>query len=198
MELTYSAGVPNVYVPDIRGLSKNDAENVLKSQGFAVKFSNGDYSDNTRKGKVLKQVPAAGSSVSNGSTVTAYLSKGSEQKQKEVTRSFKVTVRNSGTLSADGTSTIEPLHVQIYYTDAKHDNAVFADEMIAKTKTYHLKFIINPNETASYKVLINGQSPERRNDPLSILTGDERDPEKLWTRARQLTIFYTLRNYKRS
>lgn len=157
LELTYSVGVPDVYVPDIKGLAKDEAERALSSQGLTVKFSDGDYSDEIKKGKVLKQVPAAGTSLSKGSTVTAYLSKGSEKEPKEVTRSFKVTVNSSGTSQSDGNSTIEPLHVQIYYTDAKHDNAVLADEMISKTKTYQLKFLINPDKTASYKVLINGQ-----------------------------------------
>ncbi|MFC7392505.1 Stk1 family PASTA domain-containing Ser/Thr kinase [Scopulibacillus cellulosilyticus] len=187
LELTYSTGAPQVTVPDLQGMSKDDAETTLRNNQLQGQFKDGDYSDNVSKDHVLKQDPANGASADKNSTVTVYLSKGKQLKPQKVEK--KITVPVDETAQADSITqddeknnsqnddknkqddnnkndqngddnkkqTPEPVHIQIYYTDANHDNDVFVDEKITKTKTYKLPLTIKPNDSAHYKVLVDGQ-----------------------------------------
>ncbi|MDF2909157.1 MAG: protein kinase [Sporolactobacillus laevolacticus] len=156
LELTYSTGNPQVTVPDLKGMTKNDVNKLLKSQGLTADFSVGDYSDDVEKGSVLDQDPAAGSQVDKGSTIIVTLSKGSAPKPKEIDQPIKVVYPGDHGAPGDSSEGNTPIHVQIYYTDANHDNSVFTDEEITATKTYTIPFTINPNESGSYRVLIDG------------------------------------------
>lgn len=62
-------------VPNVKGLSKNDAANKLKSAGLNYSFVY-KYSSSVEKGKVISQSISAGSEVSNGTTVTLTISNG--------------------------------------------------------------------------------------------------------------------------
>ncbi|MCQ2008912.1 MAG: Stk1 family PASTA domain-containing Ser/Thr kinase [Sporolactobacillus sp.] len=156
LELTYSTGNPQATVPNLKGKTKNEASKLLKSQGLTADFSVGDYSDDIEKGSVLDQDPAAGSQVDKDSSVIVTLSKGSEAKPKEIDQPIKVVYPGtSGDSTSSDSGEGTPIHVQIYYTDANHDNSVFTDEQITETKTYTIPFTINPNEKGSYRVLID-------------------------------------------
>ncbi len=78
----------DIPVINIAGREKNDAENILKSQGFKVQTVYMS-SPNVRKGYVIEQSPAGGIKQKYGSTITLYVSKGLE-----VTVSFET---NGGT-----------------------------------------------------------------------------------------------------
>ena len=80
----------DIPVINIAGREKNDAENILKSQGFKVQTVYMS-SPNVRKGYVIEQSPAGNIKQKYGSTVTLYVSKGLE-----VTVSFET---NGGTAS---------------------------------------------------------------------------------------------------
>lgn len=64
-----------IAVPNVKGLSKNDAVNKLKNVGLnaSVVYR---YSDSVEKGKVVSQSISAGSEVSSGTTVTLTISNG--------------------------------------------------------------------------------------------------------------------------
>jgi serine/threonine-protein kinase len=156
LELTYSAGNPQATVPDLKGKTKNEVNKLLDTRGLKADFSIGDYSDDVEKGDVLDQDPEAGSQVDKGSTVIVTLSKGSQPKPKEIDQPIKVVYPGVSSQSTESSTSSDPIRVQIYYTDANHDNALFIDEEITETKTYTIPFTINPNEKGSYSVLIDG------------------------------------------
>ena len=62
-------------VPSVKGLSKNDAVNKLKSAGLNYSFVY-KYNSSVEKGKVISQSISAGSEVSAGTTVTLTISNG--------------------------------------------------------------------------------------------------------------------------
>ena len=81
----------DIPVINIAGREKNDAENILKSQGFKVQTVYMS-SPNVRKGYVIEQSPAGGIKQKYGSVITLYVSKGLE-----VTVSFET---NGGTATS--------------------------------------------------------------------------------------------------
>ncbi|MCO7174653.1 Stk1 family PASTA domain-containing Ser/Thr kinase [Sporolactobacillus kofuensis] len=156
LELTYSPENQEITVPDLKGKTKNDARKLLKAQGLNADFSNSDYSDDVAKGSVLDQDPASGSQVEKGASIVVTLSKGKEPKPKGIDQPIKVIYPGDKGSSAASGESKTPIHVQIYYTDANHNNSVFTDEEITETKTYTIPFMINPNEKGTYRVLIDG------------------------------------------
>lgn len=155
LELTYSTGNPQITVPDLRGKTKNQAEQLLKDQNLSADFSASDYSDTVPEGSVLEQDPVPGSQVADGTKILVTLSKGAEPKQKEIDQPIKVVYPENGTGNRNGEK--NPIHVQIYYTDANHRDELFIDEQITETKTYTIPFTINPDEQGSYRVLLDGK-----------------------------------------
>lgn len=57
--LTISTGTEGVDVPNVSGLSFEDAQKRLRDEGFAVKKTEG-YSSNIEKGYIITQSPAGG------------------------------------------------------------------------------------------------------------------------------------------
>ena len=71
--------VPNIKVPDVSGLSVEDAEEILLQEGFTVnavteKVASEEYDE----GEVVKTEPEAGRSIKKGNEITIYESTGSE------------------------------------------------------------------------------------------------------------------------
>lgn len=81
ISIVISQGVkpPNkVVVPDLSGMSAEQAGSELKKLNLTSAAGDAVYDDNVDAGKVCKQSVAAGTSVDEGSTVTFYLSLGPE------------------------------------------------------------------------------------------------------------------------
>ena len=70
--------VPQVQVPAVVNVSRDDADNQLRNRGFVVEYRQG-YSDNIKKGDVISVEPGVGSKVNKGSTVTVTVSSGPEK-----------------------------------------------------------------------------------------------------------------------
>ena len=70
--------VPQVSVPAVVNVSRDDADNQLRNRGFVVEYRQG-YSDNIKKGDVISVDPGVGSKVNKGSTVTVTVSSGPEK-----------------------------------------------------------------------------------------------------------------------
>ena len=64
-----------VTVPDVGGMSQDEAENALKSAGFKVDRTEEDVLDPTQDGIVIGQSPAAGSAAKSGDRVTITVGK---------------------------------------------------------------------------------------------------------------------------
>lgn len=77
VRLTVSDGAPPVTVPDVTGLSADDATDTLAAQGFEV--AREDKSDKkVEAGAVIRTKPDAGKGAGQGSTVTIVVSRGEE------------------------------------------------------------------------------------------------------------------------
>lgn len=70
--------VPQVPVPAVVNVSRDDAENQLRNLGFVLEYRQG-YSDNIKKGDVISVEPGVGSKVNKGSTVVVTVSNGPEK-----------------------------------------------------------------------------------------------------------------------
>lgn len=70
--------VPQVPVPAVVNVSRDDAENQLRNLGFVLEYRQG-YSDNVKKGDVISVEPGVGSKVNKGSTVIVTVSNGPEK-----------------------------------------------------------------------------------------------------------------------
>jgi len=70
--------IPDVRVPDVKGLSVIEAEEKLKDAGFEVDFTIERIESEIDKGKVVKTEPGEGRSIKKGSTIKIYESLGIE------------------------------------------------------------------------------------------------------------------------
>lgn len=70
--------IPQVSVPAVVNVSRDDAENQLRNLGFVLEYRQG-YSDNIKKGDVISVEPGVGSKVNKGSTVIVTVSNGPEK-----------------------------------------------------------------------------------------------------------------------
>lgn len=158
LQLTYSTGIT---VPDLTGKTKDEVTQQLSSMGLKADFSSSSYSPVIPENQVVSQQPAAGSRVANGTTVVITLSKGQQPQPKQIDKPIKVLYQdngNNGNGNGNGNgNSSQPAHVQIYYTDANHNNSLFVDEEITSTKTYTIPFTIDPGKQGTYQILIDGR-----------------------------------------
>ena len=75
--LTASAGTQGVEVPNVVGLTFDEANTQLVSKGFLVNKTE-DYSDTIEAGRVIAQTPADGNKAPKGSVITVTVSLGKE------------------------------------------------------------------------------------------------------------------------
>ena len=77
VDISISKGTEQVSVPDLSGMTKDEAQKALTAAGLVGKEGDAVYSD-TDENKVAQQEAAAGTKVNKGDTVTFHLSKGPE------------------------------------------------------------------------------------------------------------------------
>ena len=78
VKITVSQGATQVEVPDLTGKTADEAKNLLKAAGLKYQAGQSEYSESVEKDHVTRQDVAAGSMVAKDTTVTYYLSLGSE------------------------------------------------------------------------------------------------------------------------
>ncbi|MFG2514925.1 Stk1 family PASTA domain-containing Ser/Thr kinase [Streptomyces sp. NPDC048584] len=77
VSVVVSTGAPKVEVPDVKGLTYDDAEEALKEKGFEVEQQSEESTE--APNTVLSQDPAGGTSKEKGSTVTLTIAKETAQ-----------------------------------------------------------------------------------------------------------------------
>ena len=77
VELTVSSGASEYVVPDVLNMSYTDAVAAIQSAGFVAEIENAT-SDSVARNNVISSSPAAGESLSSGSTVYLLVSSGAE------------------------------------------------------------------------------------------------------------------------
>ena len=76
VDVTISAGLI-VEVPDLAGMTKKEAGELLESDGLVLEVVSREYSEEVEKGSVIRQIPDAGDEIHEGDTVSVVISKGS-------------------------------------------------------------------------------------------------------------------------
>ncbi len=79
ISINVSKGTEQVTVPDLKGMSADDAQKALAAAGLNSQQGDTVFSDDVEEGKVASQDTAAGSTAYKGDTVTIHLSKGPEK-----------------------------------------------------------------------------------------------------------------------
>ncbi len=79
VDISVSKGTEQVSVPDLRGMTKDQAQKALSDAGLKASEGDAVYSSDISEGLVVEQSVAAGTSAKKGNTVTYHLSKGVEQ-----------------------------------------------------------------------------------------------------------------------
>ncbi len=82
--IVVSQGGKQLTMPDVLGISQNDAQNQLTRMGLTIGQVTQVYSSQQPAGVVLKQMPLPGSSITKGSSVDLIISKGAEKKTNTV------------------------------------------------------------------------------------------------------------------
>ncbi len=80
IKLLVSSGNSSVTVPDVTNYKGENAETVLKQEGFDVKYAYAN-SDTVEEGKVISQNPKGNTDAPKGATVTITVSQGKEVKE---------------------------------------------------------------------------------------------------------------------
>lgn len=78
VNITISKGTEQVNVPDLRGMSADEAQRVLASYGLNGQQGDTVFSDDVEENRVAQQDIAAGTTAYKGDTITFHLSKGPE------------------------------------------------------------------------------------------------------------------------
>lgn len=78
VNITISKGTEQVTVPDLRGMSADQAQRVLASYGLNGQQGDTVFSDDVEENRVAQQDIAAGTTAYKGDTITFHLSKGPE------------------------------------------------------------------------------------------------------------------------
>ena len=78
INLTVSLGEDTVIVPNLSGMTAEEAQRELASYGLTWRAGTAEYSDEVEEGLVVSQSPAAGATVESGTEVTYILSLGTE------------------------------------------------------------------------------------------------------------------------
>lgn len=94
MYVSRGSSQDSVRVPDLYGKTEKEAKAALEELKLKLNATvYEEYSDTLEKGMIVRQAPAFGTSVSKGTSVTIYVSKGKDpEKEKEQTASVSVTI----------------------------------------------------------------------------------------------------------
>ena len=92
IELTVSAGPQMVSIPNVTGMSKDEAEKILRNVGLAVGGVTEKNDHNVPKGSVISQAPQAGKQVQRGTKIDLLVSLGREETTPPLVKSELVLV----------------------------------------------------------------------------------------------------------
>lgn len=176
--LTVSQGPAMVSLRDLSMYTKQQAQEYAESVGLKVVFGTSEYSADFDSGTVMSQSPAAGTSVTSGSTINLILSKGAEpvssssstadsssesQQTEEITTFDKTVTLEPATASdssdnSSGTATSTGSTFLIYIGDAKNNlSTVYKKiENVTAAQKLTLSFEVKDNNSATYRIVRDG------------------------------------------
>lgn len=158
LDVWISKGKSTVTLRDLTGLTRKDVESYAKDNNINVTFEEQE-SDTVEKGHVITQSPGASSEVNEGDSIKVILSSG---KQTQVTKKVTINVQVLYSPSIPNT----PQVVEVYIKDKNNTGEQPAiTKTITETTTIPVELTIDPGQTASYKIVRDGQEIADRNVP---------------------------------
>jgi eukaryotic-like serine/threonine-protein kinase len=149
-EVTFwvSKGPEKITLKDFTGWTEKTVRDYITENGLYVIVEK-QFSDSVDKGLVISQIPAAGTKLDKGDTVTITISQGKEEKPtKTVTKSILIPYEPE----VEG----EVKKVNIYIEDAEHSMTEIYDSFeITKPVTKTITFIIPYGKKAGYQIIID-------------------------------------------
>lgn len=168
--LTVSAGQRELTLADLVGKTKTQIQSYASRESLNVSF-NYKYADN-KKGTAISQSPAAGSILTEGSTISVTLSRGKKPATDTTPKveDFNVSVNipfdatsSSSTSSSDDTSSASTSSsdvntIQIYVRDQDHDySTVYKQLTIAQDTQVTIPFAVESGKSGGYKIVRDGK-----------------------------------------
>lgn len=168
---TVSAGQRQLTLANLIGKTKSEVQNYVSRESLNVSF-NYKYASE-KKDVTIAQSPAAGSMLSEGTTIVVTLSRGKKPVADSTPKvnDFDVTVdipfeqaasSSDSTTSDDATSssesTTESNVIQIYLRDQDHDySTVYKQLTIAQDTQVTLSFAVESGKSGGYKIMRDGK-----------------------------------------
>lgn len=174
-----SSGPAGFNLRDLTGYTRVGVDDYVEEYNLNLTVDYA-YSDSVEEGQVMSQNPEPGTTVYENSSITVVFSMGPEEPEYEtftelVQISYQPT--NGQDQAEDGSDDgeegeednsdsqgREPNHVQIFISDAENDmSEPYLDFEMYETVTRTLEFTVEQGQTASYRVVRDGQVIEERN-----------------------------------
>jgi eukaryotic-like serine/threonine-protein kinase len=145
--LTVSKGANTVKMPNLVGMTQNQAENEVKKMGLKVGSIKEEYSYEQEKGKVTKQWPSeAGSELPPNTEITIYVSTGYPPEAIILPFNVPVAPKEEGKNSK----------IRITYTDARGENQEWGSRTINTTQVFTINLLMAPNKDSVVSVFRDG------------------------------------------
>ncbi|MDQ0492179.1 Stk1 family PASTA domain-containing Ser/Thr kinase [Paenibacillus brasilensis] len=145
--LTVSKGANTVKMPNLVGMTQNEAENEVKKKGLKVGSIKEEYSYEQEKGKVTKQWPSeAGSDLPPNTEITIYVSTGYPPEAIMLPFNVPVAPKEEGKNSK----------IRITYTDARGENQEWGSRTINTTQVFTINLLMAPNKDSVVSVFRDG------------------------------------------
>ncbi|MFL0375488.1 Stk1 family PASTA domain-containing Ser/Thr kinase [Paenibacillus amylolyticus] len=148
IELIVSKGTETVKMPDLKDLTRSEAEEKLKSAGLVLAQVQEESSYTVDQGKVTQQWPVeAGTEVSPGDKITIFISTGYPPEALEYPFNINVSPKEEGKNSK----------IRITYEDARGKNQEWGTRTVNSTQTLTIPLVLAPNENGAVSVYRDGQ-----------------------------------------
>ncbi|WP_010282548.1 Stk1 family PASTA domain-containing Ser/Thr kinase [Bacillus timonensis] len=146
---TVSKGLETIKLADLSKYPGNALAEYAKSTGLIIDQAEEKYSEDIPSGQAISQSPEAGAELKKGDKVKVIMSKGPEPKE-------PVNVKRTITIDYTPDEEQNPQLVKIYIKDANHTiSDVYKQFEIKEDSSIDINFVINPGESAEYRVYIN-------------------------------------------
>ncbi|MCF7753138.1 Stk1 family PASTA domain-containing Ser/Thr kinase [Paenibacillus xylanexedens] len=148
IELIVSKGTETVKMPDLKNLTRSEAEEKLKSAGLELAQVQEEPSYTMEKGKVTQQWPVeAGTEVNPGDKITIFISTGYPPEALQYPFDINVSPKEEGKNSK----------IRITYEDARGKNQEWGTRTVNSTQMLTIPLVLAPNENGAVSVYRDGQ-----------------------------------------
>jgi eukaryotic-like serine/threonine-protein kinase len=151
LELVISKGPPKVKMPNVSGWTLSNLNGYAKDNKLKVASPKEEYSETVEKGVIISQSPAANAQLNPGDTISVVVSLGKKETPPK-------TVKETVTVKYEPSEPDKPQIVEVYIEDLNHKmNEPVEKKSITETNTVEIKLTIPYGQSASYKIVRDGE-----------------------------------------